>query len=70
MFKVSYIYDLIDNITPQLKKIQSSLEAVSTTTKRVAQSMANSLDKLKDKLDKIAVASYRAITLRIKELRI
>jgi len=59
MFKVSYIYDLIDNITPQLKKIQSSLEAVSTTTKRVAQSMANSLDKLKDKLDKIGTKSMQ-----------
>ena len=59
MFKVSYIYDLIDNITPQLKKIQSSLEAVSTTTKRVAQSMASSLDKLKDKLDKIGTKSMQ-----------
>lgn len=59
MFKVSYIYDLVDNITPQLKKIQSSLEAVSTTTKRVAQSMASSLDKLKDKLDKIGTKSMQ-----------
>ena len=59
MFKVSYIYDLVDNITPQLKKIQANLEAVSTTTKRVAQSMANSLDKLKDKLDKIGTKSMQ-----------
>jgi len=59
MFKVSYIYDLIDNITPQLKKIQANLEAVSTTTKRVAQSMASSLDKLKDKLDKIGTKSMQ-----------
>jgi len=59
MFKVSYIYDLVDNITPQLKKIQANLEAVSTTTKRVAQSMASSLDKLKDKLDKISTKSMQ-----------
>ena len=59
MFKISYIYDLVDNISPQLKKIQSNLEAVSTTTKRVAQSMANSLDKLKDKLDKIGTKSMQ-----------
>ena len=25
MFKISYIYDLVDNISPQLKKIQSNL---------------------------------------------
>ena len=59
MFKVSYIYDLVDNITPQLKKIQANLEAVSTTIKRVAQSMASSLNKLKDKLDKISTKSMQ-----------
>ncbi len=46
MFKVSYIYDLVDNISPQLKKIQSNLEQTRTKTQAVAQSMASSFDKV------------------------
>ena len=57
MFKVSYIYDLVDNITPQLKKIQSSLEATRGKTQATAQSMTSSLDKVKNKLDSIGKKS-------------
>jgi len=46
MFKVSYIYDLVDNISPQLKKIQSNLEATRTKTQAAAQSMASSFSKV------------------------
>lgn len=51
MFKVSYIYDLVDNITPQLKKIQSSLETTKTKVQAVAQSMSASLNQVATKLD-------------------
>ena len=57
MFKVSYIYELVDNISPQLKKIQSSLEATRGKTQVLAQSMASSLDKVKNKLDSIGKKS-------------
>lgn len=53
MFKVSYIYDLVDNITPQLKKIQSSLEATQSKTQAVAQSMSASLNQVATKLDSL-----------------
>ena len=53
MFKVSYIYDLVDNITPQLKKIQSSLEATQSKTQAVAQSMSASLKQVATKLDSL-----------------
>lgn len=46
MFKVSYIYDLVDNISPQLKKIQSNLEQTRTKVQAIAQSMASSFDKV------------------------
>ena len=46
MFKVSYIYDLVDNISPQLKKIQSNLEQTRTKTQAIAQSMSSSFDKV------------------------
>lgn len=46
MFKVSYIYDLVDSISPQLKKIQSNLEQTRTKTQAAAQSMASSFDKV------------------------
>ena len=57
MFKISYIYDLVDNISPQLKKIQSNLEATRDKTQAIAYSMASSLDKVKNKLDSIGKKS-------------
>lgn len=50
MFKISYIYDLVDNISPQLKKIQSNLEQTRNKTQAVAQSMASSFDKVNQSL--------------------
>ncbi len=52
MFKVSYIYDLVDNITPQLKKIQSSLEATKTKVHSIAGQMSNSFSNLTDTIKK------------------
>jgi len=42
MFKISYIYDLVDNITPQLKKIQTNLESTRSKVYSTAQSLASS----------------------------
>lgn len=50
MFKISYIYDLVDNISPQLKKIQSNLEQVNNKVAQTAQSMSNSFNKVGDTL--------------------
>ena len=52
MFKISYIYDLVDEITPQLKKIQSNLEATRSKTQAVANSMANSFNSIGESLKK------------------
>jgi tape measure domain-containing protein len=46
MFKISYIYDLVDNISPQLKKIQSNLEQVNNKVAQTAQSMSNSFNNV------------------------
>ena len=53
MFKISYIYDLVDEITPQLKKIQANLEATRSKTQAVAQSMSASLNQVATKLDSL-----------------
>ena len=50
MFKISYIYDLVDNISPQLKKIQSNLEQVNNKVANTAQSMSNSFNRVGDTL--------------------
>ena len=50
MFKISYIYDLVDNISPQLKKIQSNLEQVNNKVSNTAQSMSNSFNRVGDTL--------------------
>ncbi len=50
MFKISYIYDLVDNISPQLKKIQSNLEQTRSKIQVVAQSMSASFDKVSQSL--------------------
>ena len=50
MFKISYIYDLVDNISPQLKKIQSNLQQVNNKVAQTAQSMSNSFNKIGDSL--------------------
>lgn len=50
MFKISYIYDLVDNISPQLKKIQSNLEQVNNKVAQTAQSMSNSFNRVGDTL--------------------
>lgn len=51
MFKISYIYDLIDNISPQLKQIQANLETTKNKVASSAQSISSSFDKIRNKLD-------------------
>lgn len=55
MFKVSYIYDLVDNISPQLKKIQVNLEATRSKTVAIVQSMGNSFDNLGKKIENVGL---------------
>lgn len=50
MFKISYIYDLVDNISPQLKKIQANLEQVNNKVSQTAQSMSSSFNRVGDTL--------------------
>ena len=54
MFKISYIYDLVDNISPQLKKIQSNLNNAKYKVWSTAVDMGDAFDKLSKKLDVIA----------------
>jgi tape measure domain-containing protein len=60
MFKISYIYDLIDNISPQLKKIQSNLEITNNKIRSSAQSISNSFDNIGQSLNKTG-QSFRNI---------
>lgn len=53
MFKISYIYDLVDNISPQLKKIQSNLNNAKYKVFSTAVDMGDAFDKLSKKLDVI-----------------
>jgi len=50
MFKISYIYDLVDNISPQLKKIQSNLEATKNKVNSIAGQMSTSFSNLSDNI--------------------
>lgn len=59
MFKISYIYDLVDEITPQLKKIQANLEATRSKTQAVANSMSASLKQVATKLDNLGTKFTR-----------
>lgn len=52
MFKISYIYDLVDNITPQLKKIQTNLEATKSKVNSIAGQMSTSFNKLSENIKK------------------
>lgn len=54
MFKISYIYDLVDQISPQLKKIQSNLQQVNGKVNTVANQMANSFDKVGESIKRTA----------------
>jgi len=50
MFKVSYIYDLVDNISPQLNKIQNNLKDTASKVNASAVSMGQSFNKVGNKL--------------------
>lgn len=53
MFKISYIYDLVDNISPQLKKIQANLEQVNNKVSQTAQSMSTSFNNIGRNLNNV-----------------
>ena len=62
MFKISYIYDLVDNITPQLKNIQSSLEATKTKVHSIAGQMSTSFSNLTDTIKRTSQSFNNAGT--------
>ena len=53
MFKISYIYDLVDHISPQLKKIQANLEQVNNKVSQTAQSMSTSFNNIGRNLNNV-----------------
>ena len=50
MFQIKYVYDLVDKISPQLKKIQSNLKNTANHVKTSSRSMARSFEKVGHKL--------------------
>ena len=62
MFKVSYIYDLVDNISPQLKKIQSNLEATKNKIYSIAGQMSTSFSNLSDNIKRTSQSFNNAGT--------
>jgi len=59
MFKISYIYDLVDNITPQLHKIQNNLKETASKVNASAVSMEQSFNKVGNKLNDIGKKSSK-----------
>lgn len=53
-FQVKWIYDLVDNLSPALKKITTNLETTSLGAEKVAMKMSSSFDKVKNNLEKIS----------------
>lgn len=53
MFKISYIYDLVDNITPQLKKIAANIQSVSQVANSSMQSVSRSFEATKQSVEKV-----------------
>lgn len=53
MFKISYIYDLVDHISPQLKKIQANLQQVNNKVSQTAQSMSTSFNNIGRNLNNV-----------------
>jgi len=49
-FKTSYIYDLVDKISPKLKKVNSSLQKTSTQSKKTGEKASNSFKKFNKSL--------------------
>lgn len=55
-FQVKWIYDLVDNLSPALKKITTNLTATSAGAERAAMKMSSSFNKVKNNLDNINIA--------------
>ncbi len=52
-FQISYIYELIDKLTPTIEKIESRLDQSAIKIQSTAQKIGESFDKIATKLDKI-----------------
>lgn len=53
-FEVKYIYDLVDKLSPQLKKIEKNLKKVKDVAQRSSQKMGSSFDHLRQKMQKVS----------------
>ena len=51
-FQTSYIYDLVDKISPKLQKVNSSLQKTATQARKTAEKASNSFKKFSQSLDK------------------
>lgn len=51
-FQTSYIYDLVDKISPKLQKVNSSLQKTATQARKTAKKASNSFKKFSQSLDK------------------
>ncbi len=52
-FQVKYVYDLVDKISPQLRKVKNNLESTQNKIKKVAANSSRSFDKMKNSLSKV-----------------
>jgi hypothetical protein len=56
-FSTKYVYDLVDKLSPQLKKIQNNVANSSSSIRRSTDKMASSFKKVGHNLDKLAKKS-------------
>lgn len=50
MFKVSYIFDLVDKVSPQLNKIQSNLQSTANQISVISRKIGDSFDHIQNKI--------------------
>jgi hypothetical protein len=51
-FNIKYAFDLIDNLSPQLKKVKANISKAQTTIKNASVKAGKSFDHMRQKLDK------------------
>jgi hypothetical protein len=52
-FNIKYVYDLVDDISPKLTKINQNINKATQTVKQSAAKMGSSFDNMKRKLDAV-----------------
>jgi tape measure domain-containing protein len=67
-FQIKYVYDLVDKISPQLQKINGSLQKTQSKAAKVATAAGRSFDKMKEKLHKVGRSATdlgKSLSLRL-----